>query len=325
MHKKTIVAALASIALLLVGCQSAPVDPVGEKGCVPAASGTASDAVQVRWGDAVPSIVVDGTLAPYRTQRTVDAPGDGRMAEKGSLVTFAYAAFDASSGKLIDSVGFESPYAQVVLDGTSLVAGMEKALLCTTAGSQVVAVVPAFDAFGESGLEQYGIEGEAPIVLAIDLLDVAPDRALGEQQAVIDSLPQVEVGATGEPLVTIPPRTAPDTHSTTVLKLGSGDVVEEGATVTVEYLGVEWKSGRVFDSSWYRDQVVRMPTSSFLNGLGDALVGQTVGSQLLVILPPEFGYGDEGNIELGIDADDTMVFVVDILTALPLPAAEVEK
>jgi peptidylprolyl isomerase len=321
-HKKTTVAALAGIALLLVGCQSAPVDPAGEKACVPAASGTASDAVQVRWGETVPSITVDGTLAPYRTQRTVDASGDGRMAENGSLVTFAYAAFDATSGELIDSAGFDSPYSQVVLDGTSLVAGMEKALLCTTAGSRIVAVVPASDAFGEAGLERYGIEGEAPIVLAINLLDVAADRAQGESQTVMDSLPRVEVGATGEPQVTIPPRSAPDDYSATVLKLGTGDVVAEGATVTVEYLGVEWQSGRTFDSSWYRDQLVRMPTSSFLKGIGDALVGKTVGSQVLVVLPPKFGYGDEGNMELGIDADDTMVFVVDILTVLPMPAAE---
>lgn len=322
MHKKTTVAALASIALLLVGCQSAPVDPAGERACVPAASGAASDAVQVRWGDAVPSATIDGTLAPYRTQRTVDVAGDGRMAETGSLVTFAYAAFDGSSGELIDSTGFESPYSQVVLDGTSLVAGLETALLCTTAGSRITAVVPASDAFGEVGEERYGIKGDTPVVLAIDLIDVAPDRALGERQAVMDSLPSVEVGATGEPQVTIPPKSAPHEYSATVLKLGKGDVVAEGATVTVEYLGVEWQSGRIFDTSWYRDQLVRMPTSSFLKGIGDALVGKTVGSQVLVIIPPEFGYGDEGNMKLGIDADDTMVFVVDILTALPMPTAE---
>lgn len=322
MHKKTTVAALASIALLLVGCQSAPVDPADGKKCVPAASGSASDAVQVRWGDAVPSISIDGTLNPYRTQRTIDVPGDGRMAENGSLVTFAYAAFDGSSGELIDSSGFETPYSQVALDGTSLIAGMEKALLCTAAGSRIVAVIPSTDAFGDAGDDRYGIAGGDPIVLAIDLLDVAPDRALGERQAVMDSLPQVEVGATGEPQVTIPPRSAPKEYSATVLKRGEGDVVAEGATVTVEYLGVEWQSGRIFDSSWYRDQLVRMPTSSFLKGVGDALVGKTVGSQILVILPPEFGYGTDGNPELGIDSDDTMVFVVDILTALPMPVAE---
>lgn len=325
MHKKTAVAALASLALVLVGCQSAPIDPAGEKACVPAASGAASDAVKVRWGDAVPSITIDGTLAPYRTQRTVDEAGDGRMAENGSLVTFAYAAFDAASGELIDSSGFDSPYSQVVLDGTALVAGLEKALLCTTAGSRVTAVVPASDAFGASGLERYGIEGEAPIVLAIDLVDVAPDRALGERQAVMDSLPRVEVGATGEPQVTIPPRSAPKEYSATVLKQGAGDVVAEGATVTVEYLGVEWQTGRIFDTTWYRDQLVRMPTTSFLEAIGDALVGKTVGSQVLVIVPPEHGYGDAGNPEFGIDADDTMVFVVDILTVLPAPAAETEE
>lgn len=322
MHKKIAVAALASIALLLAGCQSAPVDPAGEQSCVPTPAGSASEAVEVTWGDAVPTIQVDGTLHAYRTQRTVAYAGDGRMAESGSLVTFAYAAFDGSSGELIDSAGFESTYPQVVLDGTSLVAGMEKALICATAGSQIIAVLPATDAFGEPGNERYGIAADAPVVLTIDVVDVAADRATGERQAVIDSLPRVDVGATGEPQVTIPPRLPPKEYSATVLKLGAGEPVTEGATVTVEYLGVEWQSNRIFDSSWYRDQLVRMPTSGYLKGIEDAIIGQPVGSQILVIVPPEHGYGAAGNLELGIDSGDTLVFVVDILAALPLPTPE---
>jgi len=329
-HKKIAVAALASIALLLAGCQSAPVDPVSETGCVPADPGAASDSVQVSWGgadvlDAVPSIQIDGALDVHRTQRTVEREGQGRMAKNGSLVTFAYAAFNGSSGELIDSAGFGSTYPQVVLDGTSLIAGMEKALLCAAEGSRITAVVPAIEAFGESGDEGYGIPASIPVVLAIKVVDVAADRAVGKRQEVIDSLPRVDVGATGEPHVTIPPRSAPADYSATVLRLGEGDPVSEGATVTVEYLGVEWQSGRIFDSSWYRDQLVRMPTSSFLEGIGTALIGKPVGSQLLVIIPPKDGYGVEGNPELGIDSGDTMVFVVDILAALPLPTTETEE
>src|SRR5690606_30467741 len=106
-------------------------------------------------------------LQAYRTQRTVERTGDGRMAEKGSLVTFAYAAFDGSTGELIDSAGFDSTYPQVALDGTSLVAGMEKALLCATEGSKITAVLPAIDAFGQSGNERYGVAATTPVVLAI--------------------------------------------------------------------------------------------------------------------------------------------------------------
>ncbi|MGN6503185.1 MAG: FKBP-type peptidyl-prolyl cis-trans isomerase, partial [Pseudolysinimonas sp.] len=43
-------------------------------------------------------------------------------------------------------------------------------------------------------------------------------------------------------------------------------------------------------------------------------VGQTVGSRVVVIIPPDQGYGPQGgNASAGIAADDTLVFVVDIL------------
>lgn len=320
MHKKCVVAAFASIAVLLAGCQSAPGDPPGERGCVPVVAGEASDSVQVRSGESdTPVAEFEAPLDVHSTQRTVIEPGEGRLAESDSLVTFSYAAFNGSTGEPIDTVGYESPYAQVPLNGTSLLAGLEKSLLCASAGSRIAAVIPPVDAFGDEGNEAYGISASDSVVLVIDVVAVGADRATGERQAVMDSLPRVVVAATGEPQVTIPPNAPPTTYSATVLKLGDGEPVADGATVTVEYRGIEWSSGRTFDSSWYQDRLVRMPTSSFFKPVGDAIVGQTVGSQVLVIIPPKFGYGEEGNRELGIEADDTMVFVVDILAVVQPP------
>ncbi|HEU4808841.1 MAG TPA: FKBP-type peptidyl-prolyl cis-trans isomerase [Homoserinimonas sp.] len=326
MHKSIAIAAFASIALLLGACQSPPDESIGTGDCEPIAAGAASDAVEVRGGGkSVPSVRFDEALAPALTQRTVVEAGEGRLAESGSLVTFAYAAFNGATGDIIDAVGYESPYSQVVLNGRSLLAGFEQALLCTPAGSRIAAVIPPAEAFGDAGNEQYGISASDPVVLVIDVVDIAADRAQGERQPVMDSLPQVDVGATGEPQITIPPKSPPTGYSVTVLKQGEGEQVSEGATVTVEYRGDLWASGRTFDSSWYRDELVRMPTSSFLKGFGDALVGQTVGSQVLAIIPPEFGFGAEGSRELGIEANDTMVFVIDILAVVQPPeTAEAE-
>ncbi len=50
-------------------------------------------------------------------------------------------------------------------------------------------------------------------------------------------------------------------------------------------------------------------------GWDETLVGQTVGSQLILVIPPEQGYGSEGNANAGISGTDTLVFVVDILAA----------
>jgi peptidylprolyl isomerase len=48
-------------------------------------------------------------------------------------------------------------------------------------------------------------------------------------------------------------------------------------------------------------------------GWVDGLVGQTVGSQILLVVPPSSGYGDAGAPAAGIGPTDTLVFVIDIL------------
>ena len=50
-------------------------------------------------------------------------------------------------------------------------------------------------------------------------------------------------------------------------------------------------------------------------GWDKGIVGQTVGSQLLLVIPPADGYGTTGNSQAGISGTDTLVFVVDILDA----------
>ena len=49
-------------------------------------------------------------------------------------------------------------------------------------------------------------------------------------------------------------------------------------------------------------------------GWDEGLVGQTVGSQVLLVVPPDKGYG-AGSASAGIKGTDTLVFVVDILDA----------
>ena len=64
-----------------------------------------------------------------------------------------------------------------------------------------------------------------------------------------------------------------------------------GDTVLVHYTGVKWSDGTVFDSSWERGAPASFATTGVVEGFKQALEGQTVGSQVLVVIPPEFGYG----------------------------------
>ena len=98
-----------------------------------------------------------------------------------------------------------------------------------------------------------------------------------------------------------------------MLKKGDGETVADGASVTVHYTGVIWATGETFDSSWTRGEPATFSTSGVVEGFSAALVGQTVGSQVLAVIPPAQGYGDTPPESSGIGATDTLVFVIDIL------------
>ena len=50
-----------------------------------------------------------------------------------------------------------------------------------------------------------------------------------------------------------------------------------------------------------------------IEGFSKGLTGVPVGSRVMLVIPPDDGYGTSGNTSAGIKGSDTLVFVVDIL------------
>ena len=98
---------------------------------------------------------------------------------------------------------------------------------------------------------------------------------------------------------------------------GSGPAVKEGQVVVVQYTGVIWRTGKVFDSSWSRSQpygfTIGASPAQVMPGRDKGLTGQTIGSRVLLVIPPAEGYGSFGVPHEGIKGTDTLVYVVDIL------------
>ena len=78
-----------------------------------------------------------------------------------------------------------------------------------------------------------------------------------------------------------------------MLKQGDGAVVKSDDTISLQYQGVLWRTGKIFDQSWGRG-VYSGAVTGFVPGFTKALDGQKVGSQVIVIIPPADGYGTEG-------------------------------
>jgi FKBP-type peptidyl-prolyl cis-trans isomerase len=56
-------------------------------------------------------------------------------------------------------------------------------------------------------------------------------------------------------------------------------------------------------------------SGTLLPGLETALQGKKMGSRVLAVLPPKYGYGSSGNSQVGVTGSDTLVFVVDMIKA----------
>jgi FKBP-type peptidyl-prolyl cis-trans isomerase len=131
-------------------------------------------------------------------------------------------------------------------------------------------------------------------------------------------LPTVSGDFGTKPAITIPEGDPPSSLRTTVLHQGSGPAVTKGQLVAVDYLGVVWKTGKVFDTSFqdgHSPAAFTVGTGQVIDGFDQGLLGQKVGSRVLLVIPPAQGYGSQGNSSAGIAGTDTIVFVVDLLGA----------
>ncbi|MEV4687800.1 FKBP-type peptidyl-prolyl cis-trans isomerase [Microbacterium sp. LWH3-1.2] len=296
--------------LLLAGC-SGSADP----NATPTPTSTASSecGLDPQAGADSDAVTVSGT-APELTgdvptdlefaelQRTVSTADDGDDLAVGQLVSGQYQIIDPATGEIqLDSAttsADDSGLVPLIVDASSIVGS---AVLCTPLGSSAAFTIPG---------SMLG-DGASNVVVIAQSVDELPTVATGEDQEPVEGMPEVELADNGEPTITVPSDfAAPDTTEIAVLKKGDGATVESGDNVFVQYTGV-LPDGTVFDSSWQRGAPTQFQTTGVVQGFQKALEGQTVGSQVIAVIPASEGYGDT---EQGsIPANSTLIFVVDIL------------
>ena len=96
--------------------------------------------------------------------------------------------------------------------------------------------------------------------------------------------------------------------------MGTGPAAKAGDTVSVQYVGVAYSSGKVFDSSWSRGQAFQFPLGEgqVIAGWDQGVVGMQVGGRRELIIPPNLAYGAQSPGS-GIAANDTLIFIVDLV------------
>ncbi|GAA1218885.1 FKBP-type peptidyl-prolyl cis-trans isomerase [Kitasatospora nipponensis] len=246
--------------------------------------------------------------------------GEGATVNRGDWVTVNYTAKNWTTGKDVPSSYDAGSKPQLYQAGIGqLVPAFDQSVVGHKVGSRMLVVAPPAAAFGDQGNTQLGVGKGDTVVFVLDILEDVPQDSVvtGTVTPPPANLPQVKENGKAAPTITIPQGVpAPTDLQTSVLIKGDGKPVKSGQTVLVQYTGVLYSNGQQFDSSWNHGgaQALQIGTGSVIEGWDKGLVGQSVGSQVLLVVPPALGYKDQA--QNGIPANSTLVFVIDILEAV---------
>jgi peptidylprolyl isomerase len=306
--------AVAGVGGLLAGCGG---------GSTPQDLPTVSGAV----GEQAAITIPHGVTAPTSVVSSVLMQGNGAQLANGDAVVVNYTLMDWTGAKLIGSTystdKTPNKTQEFVLGSSTSLTSWNQVLPHVTIGSRVEIVTPPSGAFGANGATAYGITGKDDLIYVLDVVGAYPGTAdiTGTMAAQTDAgLPKVSGNpGAAAPTVTIPTGTAaPTTATSKVLIPGSGARIATDQRLMVQYVGVDWNTGKQFDSSFAQKQITSFVfgSTTVISGWNTGLAGRHVGDRVLLVIPAAAAYGSKGVPAAGIRGGDTLVFVVDIVDAL---------
>ncbi|MFH5822733.1 FKBP-type peptidyl-prolyl cis-trans isomerase [Georgenia sp. AZ-5] len=236
----------------------------------------------------LPVVTFDPPLPLEESSVETLIEGDGRELVPGEPVVMTLTAYDGEDGELVEERGVGDART-LLLTPEDVGEDLYPVLVGTKEGSRLLVRQP---------VEEEGVERMLVLVI-----DVRYSRARGEPVQPPEGLPTVQVAEDGTPTITLPEGDPPAELVVQPLVRGDGAQVRPGQDVTLQYTGITWESGQPYDSTWDQGKVPRtVVLGETIPGLRDGLVDQTVGSQVLLVIPPAQARGT-----------DTLVLVVDIL------------
>lgn len=244
--------------------------------------------------------------------------------ESQPFLTIDLVGAKASDGTVfVNTFGAERPVIARLGMG-QLIPGLEVGLAEMRVGGRRQLTIPAAEAYGADGNPDQGIGPDETLVFVVDLV------AVGETPSFCNEPRPLPAGREGKPTSVTMPVTPWTELSTAELTPGTGATATRDSYVVVEYVGVGCFSGTQFDSSWDRDEPIRValadaPTSpEYMNvipGWSDGIEGMQVGGVRQIDIPAELAYGDQGRGP-DIAPGEPLVFVVQLVEVVEPPADE---
>jgi len=297
------------ISLTLTGCSSS-----ATLACEVAGGGEQVESIEVSAEKLTkPKVSFASPITADSIQSRIVFPGDGNIFTGKNLIEFEFAGYNGGTGELLQETEFDGKEPSPGFFGPDSVPNFCSALAGAKEGSRVVAIFPPKDAHDGKGVESLGIGPNDSFVFVFDLTRVYLGQAEGTAVAPESGLPTVVTTPEGIPGITIPKTAAPEDLRIAQLIKGGGKTVKSGDKVTMHYSGFLWDASTKFDSSWDKGSpaLFVVAEGQLIDGFLSAVVGQTVGSRVVAVIPPSLGYGQQASET--IPANSTLIFVIDIL------------
>lgn len=290
-------------------------------------------------GTQVPGLTLGGVPFPdgdlpfgvAETDTQVVTEGDGGQVTEGQDVTVRYLAVNGTNGQELLTTFPTDDTVSMSLGSEGLLPAFAETLPEQTVGSEMILAMPPAEGFGEQGNPSLGIGPADTVLFYLEIVDAVDPLTQAEGTTVEPEagLPSVEADGESPATITIPEGEEPPSELVVQpLIEGQRAPVEAGQSITVHYTGVKWSDGEMFDSSYTTGQPITttIGAGQVIPGWDEGLVGQPVGSRVLLVIPPAQAYGETPSSDDALataTADpnanplvgETLVFVIDILSA----------
>ncbi|KPI11396.1 peptidylprolyl isomerase FKBP-type [Actinobacteria bacterium OV450] len=263
-----------------------------------------------------PTLSTGKGAPPKELKVEVISEGKGPALRKGDIAKVHYLGMAWDGKEVFDQNFDRGTPLDLTIGAGSVIKGWDQSLEGKKVGSRVELVIPPRLGYGKQGAGDK-IKPDATLVFVVDILKGTPVPVTAEGKRVPqanEDLPKVGMNTDGKEVsLSVPKDVAPPTKlvSTYVLE-GDGPAVKETDSVVVRFVGKTWNDEKPFQSTYTTKAPATWKVGQLpVKGLKDGLKGKKAGSRILIIIPPDQGFGDKK--QGAIPANSTLVIALDIL------------
>lgn len=257
--------------------------------------------------------------------------GTGEEAKTGDYIAVNYTGWLESDGTMFDSsVDSTQPFA-LTLGAGGVIDGWEQGIPGMKVGGERRLIIPPDLAYGEVGSGDI-IPPGATLIFDVELVDIlipAPTPTPAPSETPLPPPTQEPTSAPESPPEVTDEGTTLDSGLTIIdIEEGTGDPIDNGDVVAVNYTGWLESDGTMFDTSLDGTTPYRLDLriGGVIQGWIEGVPGMKLGGVRRLIIPPELAYGQTGQGD--IPGNSTLIFDIQLVSILlngepttPTPAA----